>query len=74
MVHAIAEEFNTKTLPEIQSLARRKTGAETCFEIWVTAGMTTCSSADTIEQIIEKAEVNHEIIAKYQCDKEDGSL
>jgi len=73
LVHDIAQEFKTKALPEIESLACRKIGVETCFEIWVTAGITEGSSNDTIEQIIEKAIVNQEIIAKYQCGKEDGS-
>ena len=40
------------------------------IEIWVTAGITEGSSTDEIEQIMEKAEANQKIIAKYQCGKE----
>jgi phospholipid/cholesterol/gamma-HCH transport system ATP-binding protein len=73
LVHAITEEFNAKTLPGIQSLARQKARGETCFEILVTAGIAKGSSTDTIEQIIEKAELNQKISVKYRCGKEDGS-
>jgi phospholipid/cholesterol/gamma-HCH transport system ATP-binding protein len=72
LVHTIAEEFNTETIAGTQSLVRYKAESGTCFEILVTAGMTKGSSTDTIEQIIEKAELNKEIIVKCRCGKEDG--
>jgi phospholipid/cholesterol/gamma-HCH transport system ATP-binding protein len=73
LVHTIAEEFNAETLPGTQSLACYNAESGTCSEILVTAGMTKGSSSDTIEQIIEKADLNKEIIVKCRCGKEDGS-
>jgi phospholipid/cholesterol/gamma-HCH transport system ATP-binding protein len=70
LVSDFAEGLQTKALPEIQALTTEKLGLETCFEIWVTAGITEGSSTDDIEQIMERAEANEKIIAKYQCGKE----
>ena len=73
LVHDIAQVLQKKALPGIQTLASGKIGVEGCFEISVTAGITEASSADDIEQIMEKAEAKQKIIARYQCGKEGGS-
>jgi phospholipid/cholesterol/gamma-HCH transport system ATP-binding protein len=73
LVHDFAQRLQQKALPGIQALTRVKTGAEECFEISVTAGMTEGSSSDDIDQIMEKAEANQKIIAQYQCGKEGAS-
>lgn len=73
LVHDFAQRLQQKALPGIQALARLKTGAEECFEISVTAGMTEGSSSDDIDQTIEKAEANQKIIARYQCGEEGAS-
>jgi phospholipid/cholesterol/gamma-HCH transport system ATP-binding protein len=66
LLHDFAERLQQKALPGIQALTRVKTGVE----IVVTAGVTEGSTSDDIDQIIEKAEANQKIIARYQCDKE----
>jgi phospholipid/cholesterol/gamma-HCH transport system ATP-binding protein len=73
LVHDIAQGLQDRALPDIQALARSKIGAKQCFEISVTAGMTEGNSTDDIEQIMEKAEANQKLIAKYQCGKEGSS-
>jgi len=73
LVHDFAHRLQQRTLPAIQALARSRTGAEKCFEISVTAGMTEGSTSDDIDQIMEVAEVNQKIIAQYQCGKEGAS-
>jgi phospholipid/cholesterol/gamma-HCH transport system ATP-binding protein len=73
LVHDFAQRLQQKALPGIQALTRIKTGAEECFEISVTAGMTEGSTSDDIDQIMEKAEANQKIIARYQCGKEGAS-
>jgi phospholipid/cholesterol/gamma-HCH transport system ATP-binding protein len=73
LVRDFAERLRQKALPGIQTLARVKTGAEGSCEIFVTAGMTAGSSSDDIDQIIEKAEADQKIIARYQCGKEGAS-
>jgi len=73
LVHDFAQRLQQKALPGIQALTKIKTGAEKCFEISVTAGMTEGSTSDDIDQLIEKAEANQNIIARYQCGKE-GAL
>jgi len=73
LVHDFAQRLQQKALPGIQALTRIKTGAEEYFEISVTAGMTEGSTSDDIDQIMEKAEANQKIIARYQCGKEGAS-
>ncbi len=73
LVHDFAQGLQKKALPGIQALARGKIGAEECFEISVTAGITEASSSDDIEQIMEQADTKQKIIARYQCGKEGGS-
>jgi phospholipid/cholesterol/gamma-HCH transport system ATP-binding protein len=69
LLHDFAERLQRKALPGILALTRVKTGVE----IVVTAGVTEGSTSDDIDQIIEKAEANQKIIARYQCDKECAS-
>ena len=73
LVHEFSHGLQQKALPNIQALTRVETGVEACFEISVTTGITEGSSADDIDQIIEKAEANRKIIARYQCSREGGS-
>jgi phospholipid/cholesterol/gamma-HCH transport system ATP-binding protein len=73
LVQDFAQRLQQRALPGIQALARQKTGAEACFEISVTAGITEGSSSDDIEQIMERAGTNQKIIARYQCSKENAS-
>jgi len=70
LVDNFSQGLQQKALPEIETLARVKTGAEECFEIFVTAGITEGSSSDDIDLLIEKAEAKQKVIARYQCSKE----
>jgi phospholipid/cholesterol/gamma-HCH transport system ATP-binding protein len=72
LVDNFGQGLQQKALPEIEALARVKTGAEECFQIFVTAGITEGSSSDDIDQLIEKAEAKQKVIARYQCSKEVG--
>ena len=69
----MAEGLQSNALPEIQASAGRRIGVEACFEISVSAGITEGGPDDDIELLIERAEENQKIIARYQCGKEDGS-
>lgn len=73
LVHEISQGLQQKALPEINALAGDKIGVAGSFELSVFAGMTEGSSADDIEQIIERAEGNQKIIARYQYGKEGAS-
>ena len=70
LVLDFAHVLETKVLSEIQALTGNKIGSEACFEISIAAGIAEGNSADEIEQIMEKAEANQKIIARYQCGKE----
>ena len=70
LVDNFAQGLEQKALPEIQGLTTVKIGAEECFEIFVTAGITEGTSADDIDQLIEKAEAKQKVIARYRCSKE----
>jgi phospholipid/cholesterol/gamma-HCH transport system ATP-binding protein len=67
----MAEGLQAKELPEIQAAAGKRIGVKACFEISVSAGLTNSSEDDDIELMIERAEANQKIIARYQCGKED---
>ena len=73
LVDAFAQGLREKGLPEIESLARCKVGAETSFDISVTAGITDCCTTDNIEEIMEKAEANQKEIVICQCAKEGSA-
>ncbi len=70
LVLDFAQVLQSRALPEIRALTGCKMEDGICCEIGVTAGITEGSSADEIEQIMEKAEANQKIIAKYQFGKE----
>ncbi len=70
LVLDFAQVLQSRALPEIRALTGCKIEDGTGYEIWVTAGITEGSSTDEIEQIMEKAEANQKIIAKYQFGKE----
>ena len=70
LVDNFAHELEQKALPEIEALTTANIGAEGCFEVFVTAGITEGSSSDDIDQLIEKAEAKQEVIARYRCSKE----
>jgi phospholipid/cholesterol/gamma-HCH transport system ATP-binding protein len=73
LVYDFSHKLEQKALPNIQALTRVEAGVEACFEISVTTGVTEGSSADDIEQIIEKADAKRKTIARYQCSREGGS-
>lgn len=70
LVDNFAKGLEQKALPDIQGLTMVKLGAGECFEIFVTAGITEGTSADDIDQLIEKAEATQKVIARYRCGKE----
>jgi phospholipid/cholesterol/gamma-HCH transport system ATP-binding protein len=73
LVYDFSHKLQQKALPNIQALTRVEAEVEACFEISVTTGVTEGSSADDIEQIIEKADAKRKTIARYQCSREGGS-
>ena len=73
LVKDIAQGLQQKAFPEIKLIARGKGGVDKCFELSVTAGTTEATPSEDIERIMDKAEANQKIIAKYQCGKEGGS-
>ena len=74
IMHDLAQGLQLKVLPKIQSLTGSKIDAVACFEISVTAGISEGSSADDIEQIMEKAEANQKVIATYQFGREVSTV
>lgn len=70
LVDNFSQGLQQKALPEIQALTTANIGTGECFEIFVTAGITEGSSADDIDQLIEKAEAKQKVIARYRCSKE----
>jgi len=63
-----AQELQQGALDNIESVALAKMGTEESFDIYIRAGTTEVLPNDKIEQIIERAEANQEIIATHRCD------
>src|SRR5271157_5718668 len=66
LVADFARELNREALARIQTIAQAKMGADARPEIQVRAGITEVSPTDEIDQIIEKAEANQQIVATHQ--------
>jgi phospholipid/cholesterol/gamma-HCH transport system ATP-binding protein len=73
LVSGFAQELKQEALARIHGIAEAKEGAETCVEFHVRAGVAEVSPADDIDQIIEKAEGEQEIVATQRCDSGGGA-
>ncbi|MHB8882797.1 MAG: ATP-binding cassette domain-containing protein [Thermodesulfovibrionales bacterium] len=73
LVQDIALGLEQKALPELQCIAGKKVRTGQSFEILLAAGIVAAGPTDDIDQIMEKAEANQKIIARYLCGKEGGS-
>jgi len=73
LVLTFAQRLKEEALREIESLARRKMGVETSFNITVTAGITEGGATEDIDEIMKKAKANQKIIAICQSCREVGS-
>ncbi|MDD5243555.1 MAG: ATP-binding cassette domain-containing protein [Syntrophorhabdaceae bacterium] len=62
-----AQKLQQGALDNIESVALAKMDAEESFDIYIRAGTTEVMPNDKIEQIIERAEANQEIIATHRC-------
>jgi len=62
-----ARKLQQGALDNIESVALAKMDAEESFDIYIRAGTTEVMPNDKIEQIIERAEANQEIIATHRC-------
>jgi phospholipid/cholesterol/gamma-HCH transport system ATP-binding protein len=60
-------ELKAEAIDRIQDIATAKIGAETCFDIYIRAGVTEVSPADEIDQIVEKARAAQTIVATHRC-------
>jgi phospholipid/cholesterol/gamma-HCH transport system ATP-binding protein len=66
LVADFAKELKNEAIDRIQGIAIEKIASGTSFDIYIRAGVTEVSPADAIDQIIEKARANQEIIATHQ--------
>ncbi len=67
LVAQFAQELKQGALDNIEGIALAKIDAEESFDIYIRAGITEVLPNDKIEQIIERAEANQEIIATHRC-------
>jgi phospholipid/cholesterol/gamma-HCH transport system ATP-binding protein len=67
LVASFAKKLQEGALTGIESMARRNICTGETFDIYIHAGITGVYPADEIEQIINRAEAEQEIIATYQC-------
>ena len=68
LVADFGQELEREGLASIQSSAQTTISAQAGFEIYIRAGMTEVSSTEDIEEIIEKARAQQQIVATYRCD------
>ncbi len=69
VVADLAKRLQEEALPSIQSVMRAKTKKNSCFDIYVSAGITETNFSDDIEKILSNARSAQKIIAQYQCAK-----
>jgi len=68
LVKDFAAELEQESLAGIQRAAAEKIGHESCFDVYIRAGVTEVSPLDTIDQIIERARALQEILATQRCE------
>ncbi len=73
LVARFARKLQQGVLDNINGMALAKIDAKESFDIYIRAGVTEVLPNDKIEQIIERAEANQEIIATHRCNCE-GSV
>ena len=66
LVADFAEELKKEAIGRIQGIAIEKIGSETSFDIYILAGVAGVAPTDAIDQIIEKARANQEIVATHR--------
>jgi phospholipid/cholesterol/gamma-HCH transport system ATP-binding protein len=66
LVADFAQELKHEAIDRIQSITIEKIGTAPSFDIHIRAGVTEVSSTDAIDQIIEKARANQEIVATHR--------
>ncbi|MBA4416894.1 MAG: diguanylate cyclase [Syntrophus sp. (in: bacteria)] len=67
LVAGFAQELKCEALDRVQGIAIARIGKETSFDIHIRAGVTSVSSTDAINQIMDKARVDQEIIVTHRC-------
>jgi phospholipid/cholesterol/gamma-HCH transport system ATP-binding protein len=67
LVADFAQELKHEAIDRIQSIALAEIGGAACFDIYIHAGVAEVSPEDTIDQIIEKARAEQEIVATHRC-------
>jgi len=73
LVHDFVQGLRQKVFPRIKTVAGGRIGKGEYFEVSVSVGMAEGTSADDIEQIIEKAETQQKVIARYNFGKGGAS-
>ncbi|HOC45242.1 MAG: ATP-binding cassette domain-containing protein [Syntrophorhabdaceae bacterium] len=68
LVRDFSKKLENGVIERIKDVVLAGSGAETCFDIYMHAGITEVSPDDSIEQIIEKGRARQEIISKHRCD------
>jgi phospholipid/cholesterol/gamma-HCH transport system ATP-binding protein len=67
LVADFAQELKHEAIERIQNIAMAKIGKETCFDIYIRAGVTEVPSTADVDQIIERARAKQEIVATHRC-------
>lgn len=67
MVSEFAEDLKAKALNSIEGIAAVNMNGDSCFDIFIRAGVAEISPADTVDEIIEKGRANQRIIATHRC-------
>ena len=67
LVEGFAEELRQETLSRIYSIAEDTIGSQSCFEMYIRAGVTDVAPGEEIDLTIQKAQAVQEIIATHPC-------
>ncbi len=70
-VTALSKILQNEALPSIESVTQAKMGIDTCFDIYISAGIAETRSNDDMEKIYNEADNAKKTIAVYRCGREE---
>jgi phospholipid/cholesterol/gamma-HCH transport system ATP-binding protein len=69
LLNQFAKELESSALPGIEANIRARTGGDSCFEIQVRAGVTEGAPDDELDEIIDRAQADRDVVARFSCEE-----
>jgi phospholipid/cholesterol/gamma-HCH transport system ATP-binding protein len=69
LLNQFAKELESYTLPGIEAIVQARAGEKACFEIQVRAGVTEGTPDDDLDEIIDRAQAERDVVARFSCEE-----